>query len=197
MQEDAALLIVDMQNDFCPGGALPVPDGNRVVEPINRAIKLFSAAGLPVLASRDWHPPDTKHFRDFGGPWPAHCIQGSRGADFHHDLQLTEEAVLISKGLNLELAGYSAFEGLTTDGRTLEELLQESGIKKLYICGLATDYCVLCTTREALRKGYKVTVLTDSVAGVDIVPGESICALEEMEKAGARLATVEELQESK
>lgn len=194
MHEKAALLIVDVQNDFCPGGALQILEGDRVVEPINRALQYFIAAGLPVLASRDWHTPDSRHFRDFGGPWPVHCVQGSEGAAFHPALRLPEGTVVISKGINPEMDGYSAFEGVTVDGRTLAELLSELKVRRLYICGLATDYCVLCTTREALRIGFKVSVLSDAVAGVDIVQGESACALEQMERAGACLTTVEKLQ---
>jgi len=193
MHEKAALLIVDVQNDFCPGGALQITDGDRVVEPINRAAQLFAAAGLPVLASRDWHPPDTRHFRAFGGVWPVHCVQGTSGAAFHPALRLPEGTVVLSKGIDPELDGYSAFEGVTVDGRMLADLLRELQVRKLYISGLATDYCVLCTTREALRSGFEVTVLTDAVAGVDLIAGASADAIEDMEKAGARLATVEGL----
>lgn len=193
MKDIAALLIVDVQNDFCPGGALQIPDGDRVIEPINRAIQHFVAAGLPILASRDWHPPDTRHFRNFGGVWPIHCVQGTEGAAFHPALRLPDGMVVLSKGINPELDGYSAFEGITHDGKMLMELLRELAVGKLYIGGLATDYCVLCTTLEALRNSFKVTVLTDAVAGVDIVAGESACAIEDMVNAGAQLATVEGL----
>lgn len=194
MHEKAALLIIDVQNDFCPGGALPIHNGDRVIGPINRAINHFCAAGLPVMASRDWHMPNSKHFREFGGSWPVHCVQGTEGAAFHPALRLPEGSVVVSKGINAEVDGYSAFEGLSNDGRTLAELLSELKVRRLVIGGLATDYCVLCTTREALRSGFKVTVLTDAVAGVDIVPNESACALEAMEKAGAYLSTVDQLQ---
>ena len=190
MPEKAGLLIVDLQNDFCPGGALPVPGGERVIEAVNRAAQQFAAARLPVLASRDWHPLDSSHFRAFGGAWPVHCVQGTPGADFHPALRLPEGTVVLSKGMNPELDGYSAFEGATADGRMLAELLGEGGVRRLYVCGLATDYCVLCTAREALRRGFDVTLLTDAVAGVDLIPGASAAAIEEMEKAGARLATV-------
>lgn len=193
MEGKAALLIVDVQNDFCPGGALQIQNGNRVVEPINRAVTYFHAAGLPILASRDWHPPITRHFRPFGGVWPVHCVQGTEGAAFHPGLFLPDETMLLSKGINPELDGYSAFEAITGDSRTLAELLQELGVRKLYISGLATDYCVLCTTVEALRTGFEVTVLTDAVAGVDIIAGESAVALEDMAKAGAHMALVEDL----
>ena len=191
MEENAALLIVDVQNDFCPGGALQIIDGDLVIEPINRMVKHFVAAGLPVLASRDWHPPNTRHFRDFGGVWPIHCVQGTAGAAFHPALRLPEGTVVLSKGTNPELDGYSAFEAVTVDGRMLSELLHELEVRKIYISGLATDYCVLCTTLEALRNGFEVTVLTDAVAGVDIVPGGSACAINDMKNAGAQLATVE------
>jgi nicotinamidase/pyrazinamidase len=194
MENKTALLIVDVQNDFCPGGALQIQNGDRVVEPINRAIKYFSAAGLPIMASRDWHPPKTGHFRESGGVWPVHCVQGTAGAEFHPGLRLPKETVVLSKGINPELDGYSAFDGVTGNGRTLTKLLRHLKVQRIYICGLATDYCVLCTTLEALRNGLHVTVLTDAVAGVDIVPGESACAIEDMVKAGAQLAIVDELQ---
>jgi nicotinamidase/pyrazinamidase len=194
MEENAALLIVDVQNDFCPGGALQILDGDRVVEPINRAILCFAATGLPVLASRDWHPPDSKHFREFGGVWPAHCVQGTEGAAFHPSLSLPERAAVFSKGTNPDQDGYSAFEGATDDGRPLATVLKELGIRNLYICGLATDYCVISTTRDALRSGFGVTVLTDAVAGVDLLPGASASSLEEMKNAGAQLTTVAGLE---
>lgn len=193
MKKKAALLIVDVQNDFCPGGALQITNGDRVIQPINLAVEHFVAAGLPILASRDWHPPNTRHFRAFGGVWPAHCVQGTEGAAFHPDLRLPKTTVVLSKGINQELDGYSAFEGITADGRMLTELLHELEVRNLYISGLATDYCVLCTTLEALRNGFNVTVLTDAVAGVDIVQGESACAMEDMANAGAQLATVADL----
>ncbi len=194
MNERAALLIVDIQNDFCPGGALQIRQGDRVIEPTNKAIRHFLEGGLPILASRDWHPPITGHFKDFGGPWPVHCVQGTVGACFHPDLRLPPETVVLSKGLVPELPGYSVFEGVTTEGIQLETLLQELEIEKLYVCGLATDYCVLHTTRDALRRGFQVTLLTDAVAGVDASPGASTDALNEMTKAGALLATVDEIQ---
>jgi nicotinamidase/pyrazinamidase len=194
MENKTALLIVDVQNDFCPGGALEIQNGVRVVEPINRAIKYFSAARRPIMASRDWHPPVSGHFRDSGGVWPVHCVQGTTGAEFHPNLHLPKETVVLSKGINPELDGYSAFDGVTGNGRTLTKLLRHLKVQRIYICGLATDYCVLCTTLEALRNGLHVTVLTDAVAGVNIVPGESACAIEDMVKAGAQLATVDELQ---
>ncbi len=194
MAEKAALLIVDVQNDFCPGGALQIPDGDMVIEPINQAAQLFASVGLPVVASRDWHPQETRHFKNFGGAWPVHCVHGTRGAAFHSALALPAETIVVSKGIDPELAGYSAFEGFTDDGKSLDAVLSKLGVQRLYICGLATDYCVLRTTHDALRKGFAVTVLTDAVAGVDLLPGDSARAIKEMETAGVRLATVEGLQ---
>ena len=194
MEKDAALLIVDLQNDFCPGGALQVPDGDRIVGPVNRAAELFASAGLPVLASRDWHPPDTAHFRDYGGLWPLHCVQGTSGADFHPSLRLPAGTIIFSKGINPALDGYSAFEGVTAEGVGLDDLLRELGVRKLYVCGLATDYCVVRTVIEALKSRFEVSLLTDAVAGVDLVPGDSASAIKEMLAAGAQPVTVEELE---
>lgn len=193
---DAALLIVDLQNDFCPDGALPVPGGDRVVEPLNRAAKRFAAAGLPVLASRDWHPPETKHFRESGGLWPPHCVQGSAGGAFHPDLRLPEGSVVISKGADPERDSYSAFEAATEDGRVLMELLAARGVRHIFVGGLATDYCVRSSVLDALKAGFAVTVLTDAVAGVDVNPGDSARAMEEMKQAGAQFSTVDELMNS-
>ncbi|MBI2354214.1 MAG: bifunctional nicotinamidase/pyrazinamidase [Deltaproteobacteria bacterium] len=193
MERDAALLIVDLQNDFCPGGALPVPEGDLVVEPLNRAAQCFAAAGLPVVASRDWHPPVTRHFREYGGLWPPHCVQGSEGAAFHPALRLPEGSVVISKGSDPERDSYSAFEAATVEGRSLEEFLTSKGVRHLYVGGLATDYCVRSSVLDALRAGFAVTVLTDAVAGVEVAPGDSAKALEEMRQTGAQFGTVNEL----
>jgi nicotinamidase/pyrazinamidase len=190
MEKKAALLIVDVQNDFCPGGALQIPNGDRVVDPINRAAELFASRGLPVLASRDWHAPVTRHFREYGGVWPVHCVQWTQGADFHPALRLPRGTLVLSKGTDPGLDGYSAFEGVREDGEPLRAVLDHLGVRHLYIGGLATDYCVLFTAREALRSGFAVTVLTDAVAGVDVLHGDSDRALAEMSHAGVRLATV-------
>lgn len=196
MEQNAALLIVDVQNDFCPNGALSVPDGDRVVAPLNRAAELFAACGRPVLASRDWHPPATKHFQKYGGVWPVHCVQGTTGAAFHPDLRLPLDTVVLSKGIDPEQDGYTAFEAVADDGKTLEEVLALMGVHHLYIGGLATDYCVRYSVRDALRLGFAVTVLSDAVAGVDVKPGDSARAMEEMNRAGAHFCTVDELVES-
>lgn len=179
----AALLIVDVQNDFCPGGALAVPDGDRVIPVLNRAIERFSDAGRPVFASRDWHPPDTKHFKDRGGPWPPHCVAGTGGAAFHPDLRLPPGATIVSKGQDRNDDGYSAFEATTEDGRTLADHLRARGVTDLYVGGLTTDYCVRATALDARAAGFRVTVLADGVAGID--EDDSHRALDEIQAAGA------------
>lgn len=185
MKKGAALLLVDVQNDFCPGGALSVPDGDRVVAPLNRAAAEFAAAGLPVIASRDWHPAVTSHFSTYGGTWPPHCIQGSSGAAFHPQLQLPAGCLVFSKGIDATKDGYSAFDGRLDDGRDLQQILATLGITHLYIGGLATDYCVKETTLTALQSGIRVTVLADAIAGVDLHPGDSLRAIKAMQAAGA------------
>ena len=193
MERNAALLIVDVQNDFCPGGALEVRYGDRVVEPLNRAIARFLAEGLPILATRDWHPPVTKHFQQYGGIWPVHCVRDTTGAAFHPALRLPPDAMILSKGTDPERDSYSAFDAATADGTLLERLLEERGIGHLYIGGLATDYCVKASALEALLTGKKVTLLTDAVAGVDLEPGDSERALEMIRQAGGEFCRVEEL----
>ena len=170
-----------------------MPEGDRVVVPLNRAITRFTSAGLPVFASRDWHPAETGHFQQYGGLWPVHCAQGSVGAAFHPDLRIPESAIILSKGVDPRLDGYSAFEGVSQSGVSLAELLATFGVDHLCVGGLATDYCVRATTLDALKHGIAVTVLTDGVAGVDVHPGDSQSALEEMEQAGARMLRVDEL----
>ena len=195
MKSPAALLIIDVQNDFCPGGALPVTDGDRVVEPLNRAAELFAAAGLQVVASRDWHPEMTGHFKAYGGVWPPHCVQGSKGAEFHSALKLPPDYLLISKGFEADGDSYSAFDGQLADGHPLLQLLESLGVVQLYAGGLATDYCVKETVLAALRYGFTVTVLEDAIAGVDVSPGDSLQALTEMQAAGASLCKVRDLTE--
>lgn len=184
MSRRPALLVVDVQNDFCPGGALGVPEGNRVVSRINRTIELFERRSLPVLATRDWHPKITKHFKEFGGAWPPHCIQGTKGARFHPDLRLPKDAVLLSKGMDPEQDSYSGFQALSPQGRDLESVVRDLGVDELFVCGLATDYCVRATALDAVRRGLRVRVLEDAIKGVDLKPGDSKAAIAEMRGAG-------------
>jgi len=193
MNNDAALLIVDVQNDFCPHGALAIAGGDRVVGPLNRIAEHFAAAALPVLATRDWHPPVTRHFKEFGGVWPSHCIQESPGAAFHPALRLPQGTVIISKGSDPDSDAYSAFDGRSADGSSLVDVLAALHVRRLYIGGLATDYCVRSSVLDACRAGLEVTVLTDAIVGVDIVAGDCERAMAEMARAGAVFRTADEV----
>ena len=193
MVEKSALLIVDIENDFMPGGALGVTGGDRVVPVVNRYAERFVGADLPVYASRDWHPAVTKHFKEYGGIWPPHCVQGTKGAEFHPDLRLPEGTSVVSKGMDPEKDSYSAFDALEPDGTPLADALRRKGIDHLYVGGLATDYCVKWTVLEALQQGFKATFLVDASLGVNLQPHDSEKAIEEMVTAGADAATLERL----
>lgn len=185
MQKKSALIVVDVQNDFCPGGALGVRGGDQIVPVLNRYIEKFSRARLPIIATRDWHPEKTSHFKSGGGPWPAHCIRQTQGAEFHADLKLGEETVVVSKGTAQDEDGYSAFQARNVSGTTLAELLRRSGVETIYIGGLATDYCVKYTVLDGLQHGFRAVVLGDAIRGVDLDPNDSRRALNEMSAAGA------------
>ena len=187
---NSALLLVDVQNDFCPGGALPVPDGDRVVPVLNEYVQRFTQGGKPVFASRDWHPHQTKHFKDQGGPWPVHCVQETVGAAFHPDLKLPATASVVTKGTDPTDDGYSAFEALAADRRLLGGMLEHAGVEKLYVGGLATEYCVRASVLDGLKQGLDVVVLLDAVRGIDVQAGDVARALDEMLRAGARTATL-------
>ncbi len=186
-----ALVIVDVQNDFCPGGTLAVPRGDEVVEPLSRHAERFARAGAAVFASRDWHPARTRHFKEFGGVWPPHCVQGSRGAEFHPGLTLPRGTTVISKGMDPEQDAYSCFQGIDSDGRAFAKILEGLGIRRLFVGGLATDYCVKATALDALREGLEVVLLEDAMRAVDLEPGDGARALEEMRRAGAAPAARE------
>ena len=176
-----ALLLIDVQNDFLPGGSLAVPSGDETIPILNRYIEAFSKASLPVYASRDWHPPDHSSFRAQGGIWPPHCIAGSRGAEFSPKLGLPANAVIISKATNPNADAYSDF-----DEPDLEQSLHQNGISRLFIGGLATDYCVLYTARDALARGFEVHLLLDGIRAINLKPGDGQRAIEEMTSLGAR-----------
>lgn len=192
---DRALLLVDVQNDFCPGGALPVPEGDRVVPVLNEYVERFERAGDPVFASRDWHPKITSHFKEQGGPWPPHCVAETRGAAFHPQLKLPADASVITKGTDPTDDGYSAFEAADQDGRGLRDVLRSSGVSRLYVGGLATEYCVRASVLDGLRQGLDVVVLLDAVRGIDVQPGDVARALDEMIRAGARTATLQTIDQ--
>ncbi len=197
MDKRAALLIVDVQKDFCPGGSLAVPGGDEIIPVINRYIRHFYDKGLPILASRDWHPAKTMHFKEYGGKWPAHCIQGSDGARFHAGLELPETVVIVSKGMSTERDDqYSSFQAVTEEGIPFPEFLNKLGISKLYVCGIATDYCVRATVLDTLATGFAVTLLADAVSGVDLNEGDSAKAIEEMIASGAEITDFFKLQKS-
>ena len=185
MQSKDALIIIDVQNDFCPGGALPVAEGDQVVPALNRYIEKFRLAGLPIFATRDWHPDKTRHFKAYGGIWPPHCIQGSKGAEFRADLALPKDAVIISAGMAPDEEGYSGFEGRDDQVAGLADLLRAYGVERIFVGGLATDYCVKHTVLDGLIQGFKVVLLEDAVRGVNLGPDDSQRAIEEMIRAGA------------
>jgi nicotinamidase/pyrazinamidase len=176
-----ALVVVDVQNDFCPGGSLAVERGDEVIEPLNRLIREFLSRGEPVFKSRDWHPAETKHFAAHGGTWPVHCVQNTRGAEFHKDLIEDPRIGVVSKGLGDE-DQYSAF-----DGTPLAEELRAQGVNEVWVGGLATDYCVKNTVLDALRAGFKVKALTQAMRAVNLQPGDDARAVEEMRRAGAEI----------
>ncbi|MDE2571307.1 MAG: nicotinamidase [bacterium] len=180
IRDDDALIVVDPQNDFLPGGSLAVPEGNRIFAPINALTRRFPH----VYATRDWHPPNHAYFQAQGGPWPYHCLQNTPGADFSPLLDRSPINEVISKGVDPQTDGYSGFAG--TD---LAERLRRQGVRRLFVCGLATDYCVKATALEGLSNGFEVFVILDAVAAVNVAPDDEAVALEEMQRGGVRLVT--------
>jgi nicotinamidase/pyrazinamidase len=175
-----ALLIVDVQNDFLPGGKLAVPSGEEVIPVLNRAITLFGWHALPVYATRDWHPADHCSFTAQGGPWPPHCIAGTAGAAFAHALALPPMAHIVSKATLAEKDAYSGFAGTE-----LAQQLRAQRVTRLFIGGLATDYCVLNTVRDALAQGFDVVLLLDAIRAVELKPDDGQTAIDEMVARGA------------
>lgn len=188
---DAALLIVDVQNDFCPGGALAVEQGDAVVPVLNAYMEMLD---LPVYASRDWHPVRTSHFREFGGIWPPHCIQNTRGAAFHPDLKLPADTTVLTKGTSATDDGYSAFEGVDARGRPLAGVLRARGVRRLYLGGLTTDYCVRTSALDALGEGFEVVLLIDAIRGINLKPGDVDRAIAQVKAAGATTATLDTVE---
>jgi nicotinamidase/pyrazinamidase len=189
-----ALLVVDIQNDFCPGGALGIVAGDSIIPALNRYIRVFSRRKLPVIATRDWHPRETKHFMDFGGVWPIHCVQGTRGSAYHSRLTLPKQVLHVYKGMDPTVDSYSAFQAKDTSGIPLPQVLKKMGIRELYIGGLATDYCVKHTVFDALRAKFCVRVLIDAVRGVNLKPHDAEEALQDMVARGAEMITSRQLK---
>lgn len=182
-----ALIVVDVQNDFFPNGALAVAQAEHALPFLNELIARFSTTGAPVYASRDWHPKQSVHFQEFGGRWPVHCVAGTPGAEFRQELRLPADAITVSKGQSGKDDGYSAFEGTVQDGAGLATDLRRRGAAHLYIAGVATDFCVGSTARDALKAGFRVTILSDAIAGIDSSNSESV--LKELQRDGASLQT--------
>jgi nicotinamidase/pyrazinamidase len=179
-----ALIIVDVQNDFCPGGSLAVPHGDEVVPIINR---LLAHRWLSV-ATMDWHPVEHCSFAPHGGPWPPHCVQETTGAALHRELESDKVQLVITKGSSPDEDAYSGFHGTE-----LARILRERGIHRLIICGIATDYCVRATAQDALREGFEVLVLEDAIRGVEVHPGDCQRAIEELRQAGAKVIVSSDL----
>jgi nicotinamidase/pyrazinamidase len=180
------LIIVDVQNDFLPGGALAVPQGNEVVSELNRYATLFVKLGLPVFATRDWHPRNHCSFQEQGGPWPAHCVTGTQGAQFAPKLARPPDSRVVSKATTPKRDAYSGFAGTELDA-----MLRREKVHRVFVGGLATDYCVLNTVKDASALGYEVVLLQDAIRAVDLKPGDGRRAQEEMQRLGAVPADVE------
>lgn len=184
-----ALILVDVQNDFLPGGKLAVKDGDKIIPALNHYISLFQKNGLPVYASRDWHPPDHCSFKKNGGVWPDHCVQNTAGAEFSADLNLPPEVTIISKATSTDRDAYSALEQTN-----LDELLKKNGIKRVWIGGLATDYCVINTVLDLISLGYIVYLLTDAIEAVNLKANDGPDAEREMISLGARPMMIEKIR---
>jgi nicotinamidase/pyrazinamidase len=184
-QPGDVLLVTDIQNDFLRGGSLAVARGDEVVPVLNRYIREFVAHGLPVYATRDWHPAGHCSFYAQGGPWPVHCVAGTHGAAFAAVLALPPDTTVISKATSRDQEAYSSFQGTDLDSR-----LRAAGIRRLFIGGLTTDYCVLSTVRDARKLGYEAFVLADAIRAVDVQPGDGQRAEAEMASLGARRITL-------
>jgi nicotinamidase/pyrazinamidase len=189
LRKGDALIIVDVQRDFLPGGALPVAGGDAVIPVLNLYLEEFDRHGLPIFATRDWHPPDHCSFRQQGGPWPPHCVAGSPGAELPSTLALPTGTEIISKATRPEADAYSGFEGTELALR-----LRKLGCRRVFIGGLATDYCVRATAVDALKEGFEVIVLEDAIRPVDARPGDGARALAELLAQGAHRVRLDEVR---
>jgi nicotinamidase/pyrazinamidase len=183
--EGDCLVVVDVQNDFCPGGALGVAEGDQVVPVLNAWIREFHKKGLPVIYTQDWHPQDHCSFAGNGGIWPPHCVQGTKGADFHPDLVVQGE--ICRKGFVTDAEAYSGFDGRVggLDGPTLGTWLKQRAVARIFVGGLATDYCVKATVLDGIGNGLEVAVLRDGIRAVNVNEGDGEKAIAEMAGAGA------------
>ncbi len=185
LNKSDALLVTDVQNDFLPGGALPVPQGAQVIPVLNVYARKFQESGANIFASRDWHPANHVSFKTQGGPWPPHCVQETEGAKFHPDLKLPKNTHIISKATRPDHEAYSAF-----DGTELANELYKLGVKRFFIGGLATDYCIVNSVLDARKLGFETVVLMDAIRGINVHAGDTDRAVDSMVKAGVEQATV-------
>ncbi len=185
-----ALIVTDIQKDFLPGGALPVKQGDQIIPVLNEYIAIFKKANAKIIASRDWHPSNHMSFTAQGGPWPPHCVQETDGAQFHPDLQLPEGTLVVSKATDPSKEAYSVF-----DGTGLGEQLKSVGIMRVFIGGLATDYCVVNSVLDALKMGFEVAVLVDASRGINVNPDDTKKALDDMVQNSAVLVTLDDFPE--
>jgi len=185
----AALILVDIQNDFCPGGALAVPDGDQIVEVVNRLAPSFNF----VAATRDWHPPNHISFKEQGGVWPPHCVQGSPGAELHPALDRSGIDLIVHKGYRPDQDTFEGLPAVDENGDSLDKILMRKGVDSIYVAGLATDYCVKATVLDALKNGFRVFAVTDAMRAVNLKPGDDAQALEVMAAAGAHLLTSQQV----
>jgi nicotinamidase/pyrazinamidase len=181
---ERALVVVDVQNDFCPGGSLAVEGADRIIPRLNRVITASESAWIPIFFTRDWHPRNHCSFKERGGDWPTHCVKGTKGAKFHPDLKVPRRARIISKATEPDVEAYSGFQGTALTGE-----LQRLGVQELFVGGLATDYCVKNTVLDGLAAGFRIFLLSDCVEGVNLKPSDSARAVEEMLAKGAKSIT--------
>lgn len=188
-----ALIIVDPQVDFFPGGPLGVLHGDEILSPVNNIVAYALKMGWPILFSRDWHPAKTTHFKEFGGNWPVHCVANTPGAAFHPDLKIPESAIIISKGMSDTSDEYSPFAGTDSSGNSLDSVLKNLGVTTLYVAGLATDYCVKACVFDAQELGYDTIILSDAVRAVNIHPTDGYEAMLQMRALFAHVTTTQEV----
>ena len=188
----SALILVDIQNDFCPGGALAVAEGDQIIKAVNRLMPEFEL----IISTQDWHPSDHISFKEQGGPWPPHCIQGTEGAELQSELNQERINYYFRKATTPDKDAYSEFEGTDAEGHMLDETLKRHAIKQIYVVGLATDYCVKATVLDGIKHGYEVYAVTDAMRAVNVAPDDGARALEEMERAGAHLVTSDQILSS-
>jgi nicotinamidase/pyrazinamidase len=190
--QNSALILVDIQNDFCPGGALAVEEGDQIVEVVNRLMPRFPL----VISTQDWHPANHISFKAQGGPWPPHCVQGTRGAELHPALNTEAIGNCLRKASSPGKDDYSEFEGKDEQGRSLDQVLKGHNVNRIFVAGLATDYCVLATVLDGLKLGFEVFPVADAMRAVNVEPEDGAKALRQMSEAGAQLVTSDQILES-